>query len=153
MGVNSIPELELMGNSNFGIQIEIGIYKFGIEVCYQNYLLWVPNSSKPVLRSSWSHTRWWQLQTGYNVRFILQTGLVPEWWVSWCLWSADFPGCAILANNSSRVYGNALFGIDKFDVELELTRWNWNWPDGIEWNWNWPDVWSFYKYIVLKLIS
>jgi len=38
-GVNSIPELELMGNSNFEIAYlkknGIGIDKFGIEVCYK----------------------------------------------------------------------------------------------------------------------
>ena len=28
-----------------------------------------------------------------------------------------FPGGVIVTNNSSRVYGIALFGIDKFDVE------------------------------------
>jgi len=64
-----------------------------------------------------------QLQTGYNIRSTFQTGLVPEWQVLWCPQSADFAGRVIVTNNSSRVYGIALFGIDKFDVEL--TKWNW----------------------------
>ena len=53
---------------------------------------------------------------------MFQTGLVTELRVSWCPWSCNFPGGAIVANNSSRVYGIgiALFGIriNKFDLEL-----------------------------------
>ena len=100
----------------------IGINKFGIEVCYK----------KPYFEYLLQASQYWEavsliwgdgwLQTGYNIRSMFQTGLVPDWWVLWCLQSSDFPGGVIVANNSSRVYW---IGIDKFYVKLELTKWNW----------------------------
>jgi len=55
-GVNSIPEFELMGNSNFGIGIALKKMEL-INLKLKFDTKKNPTPSKPVLRSGWPHMR------------------------------------------------------------------------------------------------